>query len=576
MTRKEKPARTSRQAGASLIVLTKRRVSRGDRERNSGDRRLPPASTSISGVDRESHVDFALPCSAGQIPSMEEDQRRRDAWEARSSRRPSGGSPLGWRGSGEGDTPSGGGWRSEPRDRLVSTEMEDREIRFGSFSLGDVFNREIKRHGRFPFRGKQTSAETSHRFVDLFIRTPLEGQARVSPEVGAGKTQSNANCIWAERESGPRKPNFPFGSCIDDLFSHSWSDTRGTWLWVPRGAALTAVEKGLGFPAKREEIQRTRKDEFEDEEEEEDNNYSGNHGPEGGKTKGTTAVTSQDKGGYQGDANSNKKQKNCKINEIDNSHELPANGEGKVEATQSSSDAYLEGDQTAFQDDEDGEQINVHNEEDTLDEEMLDYEIDALSQERAEMERIDKQFEERTEQMYEFMNITPPEETVPDKEDNNNEKGFTTVRTKAKQPALVPQRKSPRNFSNNSGTVQGKAEDIKQKHNEISGNTSSFTVFNSIDPAQLARIASISNIDLGDADNKRKEGVSTLQAHEAAKAALFAAKQKAEALKSSNGANKHQLDLDKENVSAELDVEKEIYRGCCGHRVGPRTISSTD
>jgi hypothetical protein len=54
----------------------------------------------------------------------------------------------------------------------------------------------------------------------------------------------------------PSKPNYPYGTCIDDLYAHSWSNKAGSWLWVPKGTALVATENKLGFPARKSEIQR--------------------------------------------------------------------------------------------------------------------------------------------------------------------------------------------------------------------------------------------------------------------------------------------------------------------------------
>jgi hypothetical protein len=51
-------------------------------------------------------------------------------------------------------------------------------------------------------------------------------------------------------------PTYPFGTCVEDLFSHSWTDRVGSWFWFPKGSVLAAAEKGLGFPATKHEIQR--------------------------------------------------------------------------------------------------------------------------------------------------------------------------------------------------------------------------------------------------------------------------------------------------------------------------------
>jgi hypothetical protein len=47
---------------------------------------------------------------------------------------------------------------------------ENNVIRFGSFSLGDVFEREIQKFGRFAFHGKHSKGESSKRFVDEFVK----------------------------------------------------------------------------------------------------------------------------------------------------------------------------------------------------------------------------------------------------------------------------------------------------------------------------------------------------------------------------------------------------------------------
>jgi hypothetical protein len=44
------------------------------------------------------------------------------------------------------------------------------ELKFGTFSLGDVFEQEIRRLSEFAFRGKHTKGEASKRFVEDFVR----------------------------------------------------------------------------------------------------------------------------------------------------------------------------------------------------------------------------------------------------------------------------------------------------------------------------------------------------------------------------------------------------------------------
>jgi hypothetical protein len=144
---------------------------------------------------------------------------------------------------------------------MVNQE-ENSMIKFESFSLGDAFEREIRKLGEFAFRGKHSKGEASRRFVEEFVK---EKQSRCVDEE-RGETQGfeegkNANykgenekmqeCIWPSPES-PSKPKFPYGTCIEHLYSHSWSNPGGFWIWVKKGEALAAADLGLGFPARRE------------------------------------------------------------------------------------------------------------------------------------------------------------------------------------------------------------------------------------------------------------------------------------------------------------------------------------
>ena len=62
--------------------------------------------------------------------------------------------------------------------------------------------------------------------------------------------------IQAHSEIQPNPtPVHPFGSCVEDLFNHSYSKpAQVQWLWAPKSRILDAVE--VGFPARREEILR--------------------------------------------------------------------------------------------------------------------------------------------------------------------------------------------------------------------------------------------------------------------------------------------------------------------------------
>jgi hypothetical protein len=62
-------------------------------------------------------------------------------------------------------------------------------IKFGSFSLGDMFEKEIQKFGRFAFRGKHSSGEAPKKFIDEFIRIRHEARHKVEfqeEEGGAG------------------------------------------------------------------------------------------------------------------------------------------------------------------------------------------------------------------------------------------------------------------------------------------------------------------------------------------------------------------------------------------------------
>jgi hypothetical protein len=144
---------------------------------------------------------------------------------------------------------------------------DETPIKFGSFSLGDVFEREIIKLGRFAFRKKNSSGVAAARFVEDFVRLQRDASERLKQAEGwdgvqlekeANSRVQNANihCKQAETTAGPSEPRYPYGTCISDLFSHSWSDPVGRWVWVKKGAALEVADLGLGFPARREEIQR--------------------------------------------------------------------------------------------------------------------------------------------------------------------------------------------------------------------------------------------------------------------------------------------------------------------------------
>jgi hypothetical protein len=137
-------------------------------------------------------------------------------------------------------------------------------IRFGSFSLGDVFEREIKRLGRFAFREKHSTGKAAAKFEEEFIRLQHETSenldraedfAGLQVEKEGNLGDQNVKVAFNRADPGSlSKPRFPFGTCINHLFAHSWSDPVGSWVWVRKGATLEAGELGLGFPARKDEI----------------------------------------------------------------------------------------------------------------------------------------------------------------------------------------------------------------------------------------------------------------------------------------------------------------------------------
>jgi hypothetical protein len=159
--------------------------------------------------------------------------------------------------------PGGTGVNSSIGDFRAS---EGTPIKFGSFSLGDVFEREISKLGRFAFHKRNSSGEAAAKFVDEFVRLQQDTRERLNQAGGSIGVQfekeaniggQNVNVHHNQAETAnPTKPKYPYDTCISHLFSHSWSDRVDCWVWVRKGAALEAADLGLGFPAKREEIQK--------------------------------------------------------------------------------------------------------------------------------------------------------------------------------------------------------------------------------------------------------------------------------------------------------------------------------
>lgn len=91
-----------------------------------------------------------------------------------------------------------------------------------------------------------------------------EDSQRTSPEDrGGNKLKEKANepyglSVKLGNMGQQAQKEHPFGTCISDLYNHSWSCRINKWVWVPKGRALVATDLGLGFQARSEEIKRFR------------------------------------------------------------------------------------------------------------------------------------------------------------------------------------------------------------------------------------------------------------------------------------------------------------------------------
>jgi hypothetical protein len=128
---------------------------------------------------------------------------------------------------------------------------------------------------------------------------------------------------------------------------------------------------------------------------------------------------------------------------------------------------------------------------------------------------------------------------------------LTTV--KKKKSESMPLRRSERTKCDNY-KIQDKAGMAKKKMNEISGKPLSCSVLNSVQPAELEKLASASNIKLGDTTEKISASISTIQAKEIATSALMAAKKRVAEQKQDSviegGQSKEQ------NIMPNAEVEK--------------------
>lgn len=148
----------------------------------------------------------------------------------------------------------------------------------GSFSLGEMFEHEIRSRGKFAFQGKNSSKSAAGRFISSYTnslrrenenqklhaesqRSFLQNLNRVEREeqsLNRGEREKQSSGVSGAGQEIAR-PVYPFGTCVDDVYqNHSWTNQEGGWFWVPKATALIAIENDLGFPVTAAEIRRFR------------------------------------------------------------------------------------------------------------------------------------------------------------------------------------------------------------------------------------------------------------------------------------------------------------------------------
>lgn len=133
--------------------------------------------------------------------------------------------------------------------------------------------------------------------------------------------------------------------------------------------------------------------------------------------------------------------------------------------------------------------------------ELVDYEDDPLSQEKKAMDHLDREFEIKAMKLLNVLILPGMEDdseelsgvqTGSEKQieidgqqidvyGTNEKSEVITVKGKSKVALVLPQRKSLREGTRQGGSIQGKAEAAKEKKNDVSGNKTSFAIFNSVD-----------------------------------------------------------------------------------------------
>jgi hypothetical protein len=187
--------------------------------------------------------------------------------------------------------------------------------------------------------------------------------------------------------------------------------------------------------------------------------------------------------------------------------------------------------------------------EELCEEELVDYDEDPAVAEKIEMAELEKRVESRAQVLLDKAAVKIPIEMAMTEGREEGEKVSSTPSTdeeidwenvwsnlgkaaiptisKEKQSGVVAVRRSERN-KQDTGKIQDKAEALKKKNNDITGNTPVSAILNSVDPNLLEKIALSSNIKLGNAPAKINASISTIQAKELAKITLMATKKRVE------------------------------------------------
>ncbi|CAL5084352.1 unnamed protein product [Urochloa decumbens] len=130
-------------------------------------------------------------------------------------------------------------------DREVEKERLAREIKRKLFQPGED-------EGHLGGKSVNVNDYIHHEERELeFAMNQLEESMNRIPGVrheGNNLKELDSNVAQQNNSTGP-----PFGSCVEDIFAHSWRPIlESKWIWVPKPVLLG----GISFPARSEEIRR--------------------------------------------------------------------------------------------------------------------------------------------------------------------------------------------------------------------------------------------------------------------------------------------------------------------------------